>query len=174
MNNVSFGGADPRRGNEPFTYYETIAGGCGASARHAGPSAVHSHMTNSWNTPTEVFEEAYPARVKRYAIRRNSGGAGRNRGGDGIVRELEFLTAVEVGLLTDRRNTSPYGLAGGRPGQPGRNVLRRGASVQTLAGKCAFRAEPGDTLHIETPGGGGWGPLPSRKGKPAAKRKRSR
>jgi len=174
MNNVSFGGADPRRGNEPFTYYETIAGGCGASARHAGPSAVHSHMTNSWNTPTEVFEEAYPARVKRYAIRRDSGGAGRNRGGDGIVRELEFLTAVEVGLLTDRRDTSPYGLAGGRPGQPGRNVLRRGASVQTLAGKCAFRAEPGDTLHIETPGGGGWGPRPSRKGKAAARRKRSR
>jgi N-methylhydantoinase B len=174
MNNLTFGGLDPRRDNQPFTYYETIAGGCGASARHDGPTAVHSHMTNSWNTPTEVFEETYPARVTRYAIRRNSGGKGKHRGGEGIIRELEFLAPAEVGLLTDRRSTAPYGLAGGRRGSRGRNTLQRGSAMQTLAGKCAFSAAPGDILRIETPGGGGWGIPRTIKTQQTKRRKRSR
>jgi N-methylhydantoinase B len=174
MNNLTFGGFDTRRANRPFTYYETIAGGCGASPLHDGPSAAHSHLTNSWNTPTEVFEGAYPARVNRYAIRHGSGGAGRHRGGDGIIRELEFRAAVEVGLLTDRRSTAPYSLHGGQPGSPGKNTLKAGASVKTLAAKSAFRASPGDTLRIETPGGGGWGTPSPRKNNRANRRKRSR
>ena len=174
MNNLTFGGLDSRRGNQPFTYYETIAGGCGASAHHDGPTAVHSHMTNSWNTPTEVFEDTYAARVKRYAIRRNSGGRGKQRGGDGIIRELEFLIPVEVGLLTDRRSTAPYGLRGGKPGSHGGNLLRRGNSVQTLPAKCAFNAASGDILRIETPGGGGWGAPRPGKRKDQKRRKRSR
>jgi len=157
MNNFTFGGKHPSRNGLPFTYYETIAGGCGASSANDGPSASHSHMTNSWNTPTEVFEETYPARVRRYAIRGNSGGVGIHRGGDGIVREIEFLSPVEVGLLTDRRETSPYGLQGGGPGKRGKNTLTRGARKIALPGKTSFQAGPGDVLRIETPGGGGWG-----------------
>jgi N-methylhydantoinase B len=162
MNNLTFGGLDSRRGNRPFTYYETIAGGCGASALHDGPSAAHSHMTNSWNTPTEVLEETYPVRVKRYAIRHNSGGLGKHRGGDGIVRELEFLASVETGLLTDRRAIGPYGLSGGHDGLTGRNTLKRRSSVKTLPAKCSFAARAGDILRIETPGGGGWGTPPTK------------
>jgi N-methylhydantoinase B len=113
MNNFTFWRIDPRN-RQPYTYYETIAGGCGASRECDGVSASHSHMTNSWNTPTEVFEESYPVRVRRYAIRRNSGGEGAHRGGEGVIREIEFLTQVVAGLLTDRRTTAPYGLRGGR------------------------------------------------------------
>jgi N-methylhydantoinase B len=174
MNNLTFGGRDPRRGNQPFTYYETIAGGCGASALHDGPSAAHSHMTNSWNTPTEVLEETYPVRVKRYSIRPRSAGGGKHRGGDGIIRELEFLTPVEVGLLTDRRTVLPYGLKGGEDGSPGRNTLNQRNSVKALPAKCSFAAEAGDILRIETPGGGGWGTLPHKQHKRTKQRKRSR
>ena len=156
MNNLTFGGRDIRRNNLPFTYYETIAGGCGASATGIGPSATHSHMTNSWNTPIEVLEQTYPVRVRRYAIRTNSGGSGFHRGGDGIVRELEFLTRVQVGLLTDRRTTAPYGLQGGQSGKRGRNALIRNGKITSLTGKCSFEAAQGDALRIETPGGGGW------------------
>jgi len=157
MNNFTFGGKYPSRNGLPFTYYETIAGGCGASSAGDGPSASHSHMTNSWNTPTEVLEETYPVRVKRYAIRGNSGGVGIHYGGDGIVREIEFLSSVEVGLLTDRRETSPYGLQGGGPGKRGKNTLTRRARRIALPGKTSFQAGSGDVLRIETPGGGGWG-----------------
>jgi len=157
MNNFTFGGKYPSRNGLPFTYYETIAGGCGASSAGDGPSASHSHMTNSWNTPTEVLEETYPVRVKRYAIRGNSGGVGMHYGGDGIVREIEFLSSVEVGLLTDRRETSPYGLQGGGPGKRGKNTLTRRARRIALPGKTSFQAGSGDVLRIETPGGGGWG-----------------
>jgi len=157
MNNFTFGGVHPSRGADPFTYYETIAGGCGASSYGDGSSASHSHMTNSWNTPTEVLEETYPVRVKRYTIRGGSGGIGKHRGGDGIVREIEFLSAVEVGLLTDRRETAPYGLFGGHSGKRGKNTLIRGAKSKVLAGKTSFIADAGDILRIETPGGGGWG-----------------
>jgi N-methylhydantoinase B len=175
MNNLTFGGFDHRRSNQPFTYYETIAGGCGASARCDGPSAAHSHMTNSWNTPTEVFEETYPVRVNRYAIRHNSGGAGRHRGGDGIVRELEFLASVEAGLLTDRRAIGPYGLKGGHDGCTGKNTLTHRSSVKTLPAKCSFAAHAGDILRVETPGGGGWGTAPSSmQGNRVRQRKRSR
>ncbi len=157
MNNFTFGGTHPWRGARSFTYYETIAGGCGASSAGDGSSASHSHMTNSWNTPTEVLEETYPVRVQRYAIRRGSGGVGMHRGGDGIVREIEFLSPVEVGLLTDRRETAPYGLFGGHSGKRGKNTLTRGAKSKALAGKTSFTAKAGDILRIETPGGGGWG-----------------
>jgi len=150
MNNVSFGG----RG---FAWYETIAGGMGASAHAAGQSAVHTHMTNSWNTPVEAFEHVYPVRVRRYSVRRGSGGAGRYRGGDGIVRELEFLAAAEVTILSDRRTKGPYGLSGGEAGAKGKNTLRRGGKATGLAGKVRFDAKRGDVLKIETPGGGGFG-----------------
>jgi len=174
MNNLTIGGVDPRRGNRPFTYYETIAGGCGASALHDGPAAIHTHMTNSWNTPTEVFEETYPVRVRRYSIRHGSGGLGKYRGGDGIIRELEFLTEIEVGLLTDRRAIGPYGLQGGHQALPGRNSLRRRGVVKGLRAKCSFAAEAGDILRMETPGGGGWGTPGRKHGQRENQRKRSR
>jgi N-methylhydantoinase B len=156
MNNLTLGGRDPRN-NSPFAYYETIAGGMGARPGLDGISAVHTHMTNSWNTPVEVFEQTYPVRVRNYSIRRNSGGAGEFRGGDGIIREIELLTRMQVGILSDRRERGPYGLAGGSAGKLGKNELIRGGKKDSLPGKCAFHAAAGDILRIETPGGGGWG-----------------
>jgi N-methylhydantoinase B/oxoprolinase/acetone carboxylase alpha subunit len=156
MNNVSFGGVDPRSGR-PFAWYETIAGGMGAHGGAPGQSAVHTHMTNSWNTPVEAFEEVYPVRVKTYCIRRGSGGEGRNRGGDGIVREFEFDAAAEVTLLSDRRLSRPYGLQGGSPGKEGANLLIRKGKRVKLPGKARFDVEPADIVRIETPGGGGFG-----------------
>jgi N-methylhydantoinase B len=155
MNNLSFGGWDPFR-NRPFTYYETVAGGMGASALSRGLDATHTHMTNSWNTPVEAFEHLFPVRVRRYAIRRGSGGQGRNRGGEGIVRELEFLAGAEVTILSDRRRRGPYGLAGGGPGRPGKNQIIRGRSRRDVPGKARFDVRPGDVLRVESPGGGGW------------------
>ena len=122
MNNLSFGGIDHRSG-EPFAYYETIAGGMGARPSADGLSGVHTHMTNSLNTPIEALESAYPLRVRRYSLRRGSGGEGTFRGGEGIVREIEFLTEVRGSILSDRRKFGPYGLAGGKPGRPGKNQL---------------------------------------------------
>ena len=110
MNNFSFGGKDPRRGGEPFAYYETIAGGTGGGPGHAGNHAAQSHMTNTLNTPTEVLEHVYPVRVHRYALRKNSSGRGKFPGGEGIVREIEMLTEVQAAILSDRRTQSPYGL----------------------------------------------------------------
>ena len=156
MNNLSFGGTDTGR-KRSFTYYETIAGGMGAGPSHPGQSAVHTHMTNSWNTPVEAFEHEFPVRVRRYAIRAGSGGAGRHPGGDGICRELEFLNAAEVTLLSDRREIPPWGLRGGAPGSCGRNTLLRPGEEVELPGKTRFRVQPGEVLRIETPGGGGWG-----------------
>lgn len=152
MNNISFGGWDSRR-QRPFAYYETIAGGMGAGPRFAGLSARHTHMTNSLNTPIEAFEHEYPVRVRSYRIRAGSGGQGKRRGGDGIVKQLEFLEPAEVTILSDRRVRGPYGLAGGAEGRPGRNSLNR----QALEGKVRFSVNPGDNLSIETPGGGGYG-----------------
>ncbi|HXM94308.1 MAG TPA: hydantoinase B/oxoprolinase family protein [Candidatus Dormibacteraeota bacterium] len=157
MNNLTLGGLDPRHNDAPFAYYETIAGGTGALSNFAGASAVHSHMTNSWNTPVEVFEQSYPVRVQQYRVRHGSGGAGRYRGGDGIVREIELLARMQIGLLSDRRLRGPYGLAGGHEGKKGRNQLIRNGQAVELPGKCAFFAEAGTLLRIETPGGGGWG-----------------
>ncbi len=152
MNNLSFGGWDSVR-ERAFAYYETIAGGMGASATAEGLSATHTHMTNSLNTPIEAFEHEYPLRVRSYRIRSNSGGAGRHRGGDGIVKELEFLVPAEVTILSERRARGPYGLRGGRAGAPG--VNRRNG--QPVAAKSNFTVKSGDVLRIESPGGGGYG-----------------
>jgi N-methylhydantoinase B/oxoprolinase/acetone carboxylase alpha subunit len=156
MNNLSLGGWDEQR-KRPFAYYETIAGGMGASARGPGESAVHTHMTNSWNTPIEAFERQYPLRVHRYEVRRGSGGVGRHAGGEGIVREIEFLTGCDVTILSDRRTRGPYGLAGGERGKPGRNTLLRGTKRVKVSAKANFKVAEGDVLRIESPGGGGWG-----------------
>lgn len=156
MNNLSFGGIDPET-QRPFAYYETIAGGMGASARHQGQSAVHTHMTNSWNTPVEALEHQFPVRVNSYRVRRGSGGKGCNRGGDGIVRELEFRASAEVTLLADRRARGPYGLSGGGAGSPGRTILIRGRTSERLPPKTRFSVSPGDRIRIETPGGGAFG-----------------
>jgi len=148
MNNLSFGGWDTLRG-KPFAYYETIAGGMGASSRGPGRAATHTHMTNSWNTPIEAFEHEYPVRVRAYRIRGGSGGEGKYAGGDGIVRELEFVDTADVTILADRHKRGPYGLQGGASGACGNCGGR--------PSKTRFTIQPGETLHIETPGGGGWG-----------------
>ncbi|MBX3412302.1 MAG: hydantoinase B/oxoprolinase family protein [Pirellulales bacterium] len=152
MNNLLFGDAT-------FGYYETICGGSGATPEADGADAVHTHMTNTRLTDPEVIERRYPVRVREFSIRRGSGGRGRRRGGDGIVRRLEFLRRLDVSLLTQRRGPyAPYGLAGGEPGKLGTNSLARGdGRVETLPGAAQFVAEPGDVLTIETPGGGGFG-----------------
>jgi N-methylhydantoinase B len=157
MNNLTVGGMDPRTG-EPFAYYETVAGGMGARPTKTGVSGVHTHMTNSLNTPAEALEYAYPLRVRRYSLRPDSGGQGKYRGGDGIVREIEVLTEADVTLLADRRLGRPYGLKGGEPGAAGRTeVLRSDGSRQQLAGKASVRVKAGERIRVETPGGGGWG-----------------
>jgi N-methylhydantoinase B len=163
MNNLTIGGMDERSGLAvPFAYYETIAGGAGASPTHDGTSGVHTHMTNSLNTPVEALEYSYPFRVTRYSLRA-AGGDGQHRGGDGIVRELEVLTDATVNLLSDRRKTRPYGLHGGDDGATGLNqLLRRDGSVERLPGKTSTNLRPGDRIRIETPGGGGWGPRTRR------------
>ena len=159
MNNLTFGGADTRAGHDgsPFAYYETIAGGMGARPGRDGISGVHTNMTNSLNTPTEVLEITYPVRVRRYGLRRGSGGAGKYRGGDGIVREIELLVDAQVGMLSERRTITPYGLSGGAPGAKGRNELISRGQRKRLESKCGFYAHAGDVIRVETPGGGGWG-----------------
>ena len=157
MNNLTIGGIDPRTG-EPFAYYETVAGGMGARPSKPGVSGVHTHMTNSLNTPAEALEYAYPLRVRRYSFRRGSGGAGKYPGGDGIVREIEVLGEVEVTLLADRRSRGPYGLRGGACGKPGRaQVVHPDGSNEELPGKFNKRLRANERIRVETPGGGGWG-----------------
>jgi N-methylhydantoinase B len=155
MSNLTIGGVDPRTG-EPFTYYETAAGGMGARPGLDGISGVQTHMTNSLNTPIEALEYAYPFRVRRYAYRQNSGGAGQFRGGDGLIREIELLTDARVTLLADRRRFRPYGLQGGEAGAPGRAVVISNEETE-LPGKCSQSLARGSVLRLETPGGGGWG-----------------
>ena len=129
----------PVRG-EPFAYYETIAGGMGARPTKPGVSGVHTHMTNSLNTPAEALEYSYPLRVRQYSLRPGSGGDGRHRGGDGIIREIEVLTEAEVTLLSDRRRNGPWGLSGGADGLPGNaSVVRADGSIEKLAGKSNVR-----------------------------------
>jgi len=169
MNNLTIGGFDRRRGRA-FAYYETLAGGAGGGPHGAGASGIHTHMTNTLNTPIEALEAYYPFRVTRYAIRRGSGGRGRHPGGDGLIREIELLENADVTLLTERRRLAPYGLAGGRPGRRGRNLLRRGAGLVPLPGKINLRVERGQAVRIETPGGGGWG---SRRRSRSARRRRA-
>jgi 5-oxoprolinase (ATP-hydrolysing) len=151
MNNLVFG-------NESFGYYETICGGAGATPTAPGASAVHTHMTNTRLTDPEVLEQRFPVRLREFRVRNGSGGAGRHAGGAGVVRELEFLEPLTLSLLTQRRDTAPFGLAGGQPGRPGVNrVLRADGTHEALGGVATVQLMPGDRLVIETPGGGGWG-----------------
>ncbi|HVZ78363.1 MAG TPA: hydantoinase B/oxoprolinase family protein [Gemmatimonadaceae bacterium] len=146
MNNVTFGGAG-------WTFYETLGGGQGASEAGDGPDAVHVGMSNTLNTPVESLENAYPLRIEEYAVRRASGGEGRHRGGDGVVRRYRALQPCTVTLLTERRTRAPRGAAGGRDGAPGRNLL----NDRELPAKCRVELVPGDVVTLETPGGGGYG-----------------
>jgi 5-oxoprolinase (ATP-hydrolysing) len=152
MNSLCFG-------NQSFGYVETIAGGAGAGPGFAGASAVHTHMTNTRLTDPEILEVRYPVRVRQFGIRRGSGGAGQFPGGDGVIREIEFLTGMECSILSERRGAyRPYGLAGGQPGAAGKNtVLRADGRLEDLGGKGQTHLGPGDAVRIETPGGGGYG-----------------
>ena len=163
MNNLLVGGHDPVR-DKPFVYYETIAGGMGARPTKDGVSGIHTHMTNTMNTPIEALEFVYPMRLQRYALRRGSGGAGKFRGGDGLVRDVEFLSKSRVTVLSERRRFAPYGLQHGHPGEKGENVLLRGGYEEVrLSGKEVLDVEAGDVLSIRTPGGGGWGAPPGEE-----------
>jgi len=172
MNNVAIGGWDTQR-DRAFAYYETVGGGAGASPSSDGLDSVHTHMTNTMNTPAEALEMTYPFRLIEYAIRRGSGGKGNHRGGDGIIRTWEFLSPASVTLLTERRSIPPWGLNGGSPGTPGRNLLTKADVAEgfsppqggdtespeptTLPSKTNTSVQPGDRLTIETPGAGAWG-----------------
>jgi N-methylhydantoinase B len=156
MNNLTIGGLDTRTGQE-FSYYETVAGGMGARPALDGMSGVHTHMTNSLNTPAEALEYAYPLRVREYRLRRGSGGKGTQHGGDGVVREIETLVPARMSLLADRRKRGPYGLHGGSDGNLGTNTLIRENHLQKISAKSSHELKAGDRIRIETPGGGGWG-----------------
>jgi N-methylhydantoinase B/oxoprolinase/acetone carboxylase alpha subunit len=162
MNNITLGGTSPGSGGTSpsrFAYYETMAGGMGGRKGMDGLSGVHTHMSNTRNTPVEAIEHYLPVRITQYALRKGSGGRGAARGGDGIVREYEMLTDTSVTLLSDRRERGPYGAQGGAAGAPGRNTLVRagGAAEEKLPGKVQMSLTKGDRLKIETPGGGGYG-----------------
>jgi len=146
MNNVTFG-------TPGFTYYETLGGGQGGGPAGPGPSAVHVAMSNTLNTPIEALEREYPLRIERYALRAGTGGAGRHRGGDGVVRVYRVLADCRLGLMTERRRHGPHGAAGGKDGSPGANRL----NGRRLPAKCSLDLKAGDVLEIRTPGGGGWG-----------------
>ncbi len=150
MNNLIIGGSR----DSGWTYYETIGGGQGASAKGPGPSGVHVGMSNTLNTPVEAFELEYPMRVERYELLYGSGGKGEHRGGDGIVRSVRVLEPATLSLLTDRRRHGPRGVAGGQPGEPGSNLLNE----EELPSKTGRELEPGDVVTVRTPGGGGYGP----------------
>jgi N-methylhydantoinase B len=159
MNNLTVGGIDSRPGYiaREFSYYETVAGGMGARPRQDGMSAVHTHMTNSLNTPAEALEYAYPLRVRKYKIRKGSGGKGKQRGGDGVIREIETLVPARMSLLADRRKHGPYGLSGGEDGQPGNATMIHKGQTRKIGSKGSWELVAGDRVRIETPGGGGWG-----------------
>jgi 5-oxoprolinase (ATP-hydrolysing) len=146
MNNITFG-------DDRFAYYETLGGGAGATERRPGASGVHTHMTNSKCTDPEVLETRFPIRIRRFELRRGSGGKGAHAGGDGLIRELEFLAAMRVSVLSERRVVPPYGMRGGGPGAPGMNLL----NGKQLAHRVTLDVSPGDVLRVETPGGGAWG-----------------
>jgi N-methylhydantoinase B len=155
MNNLTIGGLNAD--GKEFSYYETIAGGMGARPNEDGLSALHTHMTNSLNTPAEALEYAYPLRVHQYAIRKASGGEGKFRGGDGVIREVETLVAARMSILSDRRKHAPYGLAGAHAGEVGRNVIIRDGQTTKVGSKGSWELAAGDRIRIETPGGGGFG-----------------
>jgi 5-oxoprolinase (ATP-hydrolysing) len=151
MNNLLFG-------STTFGYYETIAGGAGAGPSYPGASALQTHMTNTAITDPEILERRYPVRLQQFAIRRGSGGKGQHPGGDGVIRQIQFLAPLTLTLLTQHRQSAPYGLAGGADGQPGHQTLTPAqGQPQELPSSCTLPVNPGDTLTLQTPGGGGWG-----------------
>ncbi len=153
MNNVAFG-------TDRWAYYETIGGGAGAGPVHDGASGVHTHMTNTRNTPVEALELELPIRVLEYELRAGSGGDGSHEGGEGVVRSFQALEAgITCSLMTDRRSCGPSGIEGGGPGLPGRNALIRGDKETDIDSKAQIELQQGDIVRIETPGGGGWGPF---------------
>ena len=155
MNNFTFG-------DEQRQYYETICGGAGATATRDGASAIHTHMTNSRLTDPEILERRFPVRVERFGVRAGSGGEGARRGGDGAIRRIRFLAPMEAALLSSRRENAPQGLAGGGPGQPGRQrLIAASGAASELPGGFSVTVELGDVIEIETPGGGGYGPAQS-------------
>ena len=164
MNNLTIGGIDLRSGKE-FSYYETVAGGMGARPAFDGMSAIHTHMTNSLNTPVEALEYAYPLRVREYSIRKGSGGKGKHAGGDGVVREIETLVPARMSLLSDRRKTAPYGLQGGDDGIVGKASIVSAGRSRSISSKGSWELEAGDRVRIETPGGGGIGMAGSESGR---------
>lgn len=158
LNNLTLGGADMRRGHSasPFAYYETIVSGTGARPGHHGLSGIRNHMTNSFKTPVEVLEITYPVRVRRSALRRSSGGRGKYRGGDGIVRGIELLADAQLSLLSDCRTIAPYGLNGGASDAKGKSELVVRGRRKKLPSRCSLYAPAGAVIRIEIPRGGGW------------------
>lgn len=156
MNNIAFGGYDPGR-KRHFAYYETIGGGMGAGPGAAGLSGVHTHMTNSLNTPIEALENYLPLKIRGYGLRKGSGGKGLYPGGEGIVREYEFRVPAALTIMSERRRFAPYGVGGGGPGAKGKNTLVSGGRKKALGSKVNIKLRPGDVLKVETPGGGGYG-----------------
>ena len=156
MNNLTFGGTYPNS-NRQFAYYETIGGGTGAGPNADGASGIHVHMSNTLNTPIEALEHNYPLRLEEYSLRQNSGGKGQHYGGNGLVRTIHFLNPVTVTVTSERRQSHPYGLQGGQPGRPGKNILIQNGEEREIPGKITLNLKAGDILRLETPGGGGWG-----------------
>ncbi|MFW9832965.1 MAG: hydantoinase B/oxoprolinase family protein [Candidatus Thorarchaeota archaeon] len=161
MNNLTIGGFDERK-SKPFSFYETIGGGSGAAKGKPGTSGIHTHMTNTLNTPIESLESEYPLMVRKYSIRRETGGNGQWKGGDGIVREIEVLTdKCTISIQSERRNSHPWGINKGEAGEAGKNTLYYGGKVHSLEAKSTVIVPKGTVVRIETPGGGGFGPPPS-------------
>ena len=156
MNNVTLGGLDPGT-HQSFAYYETVAGGMGAGPEGDGLSGVHTHMTNSLNTPIEALEHEIPVRLRHYSLRRGTGGRGLRQGGAGVRRDIELLTPAQLNILSERRRYAPCGARGGLPGAVGENWLLRQGNWEPLPGKTTLEVQAGDVLSIRTPGGGGWG-----------------
>jgi N-methylhydantoinase B len=163
MNNLTIGGLDPRSGHA-FSFYETIGGGSGAIKGTDGESGIHTHMTNTLNTPIESLESEFPLRVNKYSILRETGGSGKWRGGDGIIREIEIAAnTCTISLQSERRSLQPWGLAGGEPGRSGRNTIIYEGNIHHLEAKTTIVAPKRTIIRIETPGGGGWGTPPPKK-----------
>ncbi len=156
MSNFTFGGINPKTGRN-YAYYETIAGGMGGRSGLDGVSAVQTHMTNTLNTPIESLERELPVMLNSYSIRKNSGGRGKYKGGDSIIREYKFLSDATVSMITERRKFSPYGIKDGKPGRKGKNTLIRKSKTTTIGPKASFKVKKGESIRIETPAGGGWG-----------------
>jgi 5-oxoprolinase (ATP-hydrolysing) len=156
MNNLTFG-------DKTLGYYETIAGGAGAGPTWDGTSGIHTHCTNTRITDPEILERRYPVLLRQFGIRHGSGGSGLHKGGDGVIRELEPLRPLTMSILSERRTLRPYGMAGGEDGQCGRNIITRHKDgiVINVGGRCTTQLDIGDRLRIETPGGGGYGTIPS-------------